>query len=121
MIASASCTTTMVCPTTGDPDQSPAQQLLDGHRFGPLAIRCLAGPRWVALGVSAGGEKCHIDGARRWSGAAAESNGSDCWAIGRHPNHAQLAQLDGNTVAFDPGVADAGQLVRGGLCACDDE
>src|SRR5439155_26589017 len=83
--------------------------------------RCLAGPRWVALGVSAGGEKCRIDAARRWSGAAAESNGSDCWAIVRHPNHARLAQLDGNTVAFDTGVADAGQLVRGGLCACDDE
>jgi hypothetical protein len=33
-----------------------------------------------------------IDAARRWSGAA-ESNGSDCWAIVRHPNHAWLAQL----------------------------
>ena len=82
--------------------------------------RCLAGPRWVALGVSAGGEKCRIDAARRWSGAAAESNGSDCWAMVRHPNHARLAQLDGNTVAFGPGVADAGRLVRGGLRACDD-
>src|SRR5260370_6862474 len=59
--------------------------------------RCLAGPRWVALGVSAGGEKRRVDAARRWSGAAAESNGSDCWAIVRHPNHARLAQLDGNT------------------------
>jgi hypothetical protein len=82
--------------------------------------RCLAGPCWVAL-FSAGGEKCHIDGARRWSGAAADSNRSHCWALVRHPNHAQLAQFDGGTVAFDPGVADAGQLVRGGLCACGDE
>jgi hypothetical protein len=31
---------------------------------------------------------------------AAESNGSDCWAIVRHPNHARLAQLDRNTVDF---------------------
>src|SRR6266513_2624201 len=75
--------------------------------------RCLAGPRRVALGASAGGEKCRIDAARRWSGAAAESNGSDCWAIVRHPNPARLAQLDGDTVAFGPGVADAGRLVRG--------
>ena len=79
--------------------------------------RCLAGPRRVALGASAGGEKRRIDAARRWSGAAAESNGSDCWAIVRHPNHARLAQLDGNTVAFGPGVADARRLARGGLRA----
>src|SRR5947209_6537965 len=76
--------------------------------------RCLAGPRRVALGASAGGEKRRIDAARRWSGAAADSNGSDCWAIVRHPNHAQLAQLDRNTVAFGLGFADAGRLVRGG-------
>src|SRR5260370_5496934 len=82
--------------------------------------RCLAGPRWVALGVSACGEKRRVDAARRWSGAAAESNGSDCWAIVRHPNHARLAQLDGHTTAFGPGVVDAGRLVRGGLRACDD-
>jgi hypothetical protein len=31
---------------------------------------------------------------------------------------ARLAQLDGNTVAFGPGVADAGRLIRGGLRAC---
>src|SRR6266513_5392599 len=76
--------------------------------------RCLARPRRVALGAGVGS-----DAARRWSGAAAESNGSDCWTIVRHPNHARLAQRDGNTVAFGPGVAGAGQLVRGGLCACD--
>jgi hypothetical protein len=50
----------------------------------------------------AGSEKRRIDAARRWSGAAAESNGSDCWAMVHHPNHARLAQLDGNTVAFGP-------------------
>src|SRR4030095_14621016 len=82
--------------------------------------RCLALPRRVTLGASAGSEKRRIDAARRWSGAAAESNGSDCWAIVRHPNHARLAQLDGNTVALGPGVADAGRLVRGGLRAYDD-
>src|SRR5260370_11269030 len=84
--------------------------------------RCLARPRRiVALGAGAGGEKRRVDAARRWSGAAAESNGSDCWAIVRHPNPARLAQLDGNTVGFGPGVADAGRLVRSGLRACDDE
>jgi hypothetical protein len=81
---------------------------------------CLARPRRVALGAGAGSEKRRIDAARRWSGTAAESNGSDCWAIVRHPNHARLSQLDRNTVAFGPGVADAGRLVRGGLRACDD-
>src|SRR5258707_14125533 len=79
--------------------------------------RCLARPRRVALAAGARSEKRRIDVARRWSGAAAESNGSDCWAMVRHPNHARLAQLDGNTVAFGPGVADAG--VSGGLRACD--
>jgi hypothetical protein len=52
--------------------------------------RCLA-PRRVALRAGAGSEKRRIDAARRWSGATAESNGSDCWAIIRHPNHARLA------------------------------
>jgi HTH-like domain len=43
--------------------------------------RCLARPRRiVALGAGAGGEKRCVDAARRWSGAATESNGSDCWA-----------------------------------------
>ena len=65
--------------------------------------RCLARPCRVALGAGVGSEKRRIDAARRWSGAAAESNGSDCWAIIRHPNHARLAQLDGNTVALGPG------------------
>src|SRR4029077_16954737 len=84
--------------------------------------RCLARPRRiVALGAGAGGEKRCVDAARRWSGAATESNGSDCWAIVPHPNHARLAQFDGNTVAFGPGVADTGRLVRGGLRTCDDE
>src|SRR5438445_13718765 len=83
--------------------------------------RCLARPRRVvALGGGAGSEKRRIDAARRWSGAVAESNGSDCWAMVRHPNHARLAPLDGNTVAFGPGVAGAGRLVPGGLRACDD-
>src|ERR1700751_555797 len=74
--------------------------------------RCLARPRRVALGAGAGSEKRRIGAVGRWSGAAAESNGSDCWAMVRHPNHARLPQLDGNTVAFGPGVADAGRLVR---------
>src|SRR5262249_16168482 len=89
-------------------------------RRAPGHDRVLARPRRVALGAGAGRETRGIDGARSWTGAAAESNGSDCWAIVRHPNHARLAQLDGNTVAFGPGVADAGRLVRGGLRACDD-
>src|SRR6266699_3613050 len=82
--------------------------------------RWLARPRRVALGAGAGSDKRRIDAARRWSGAAAESNGSDCWAMVRHPNHARLAQLDGNTVAFGPAVSDAGRLVRSGLRVCDD-
>ena len=45
--------------------------------------RCLARPRRVALGAGVGSEKRRIDAARRWSGAAAESNGSDCRAIVR--------------------------------------
>src|SRR6266481_4992866 len=45
--------------------------------------RCLARPRRVALGAGAGSEKRRIDAARRWSGVAAESNGSDCWAMVR--------------------------------------
>src|ERR1700730_19424444 len=52
--------------------------------------RCLA-PRRVALRAGAGSEKRRIGAARRWSGATAESNGSDCWAIIRHPTHARLA------------------------------
>ena len=42
--------------------------------------RCLPRPRRVALGAGAGSEKRRIDAARRWSGAAADSNGSDCIA-----------------------------------------
>src|SRR5258707_12507569 len=38
--------------------------------------RCLARPRRVALGAGAGSEKRCVDAVRRWSGAAAESNGN---------------------------------------------
>src|SRR5258706_16266683 len=57
--------------------------------------RGLARPRRVALGAGAGREKRPADAARRWSGAAAESNGSDCRAIVRHPDHARLRHADG--------------------------
>src|SRR5258708_13620582 len=68
--------------------------------------RCLARPRRVALGAGAGSEKRRIGAARRWSGAAAKSNGSDFWAMVGHPNQSRLAQLDRNTVPCGPACAD---------------
>src|SRR5258708_12656259 len=68
--------------------------------------RCLARRRRVALGASGGSEKRRIDAARRWSGAPAERNGSDCWAMVRHPTHTRLPQLAGNPIAFIPADPD---------------
>src|SRR5260221_9843647 len=53
--------------------------------------RCLARPRRGALGAGAGREKRRVGAGRRSGGAAAESNGSGCWAFVLHPNQTRLS------------------------------